>query len=175
MDRNGIDWFENSIKATKANRQYCLDNQNRFRTYREKSWGLTACAGPTGYSGGYGAKPAKAEVDKENDGTVAPCGAIGSIVFTPKESIEVMEYLYLHFPKLWCEYGFKDGYNLEGEKPWFATECIGIDKGISLVMIENYLSGTIWQCFMKNGFVKKGMEELGFHSKENKEEVNGVI
>ena len=24
-DKNGVDWFENSIKATKANREYCID------------------------------------------------------------------------------------------------------------------------------------------------------
>ncbi len=165
VDKEGIDWFENSIKATKANKQYCLDHQDRFKTYGEKSWGLTASAGPKGYSGGYGAKPAIAKADEENDGTVAPCGAIGSIVFTPQESIEVMEYLYHQYPKLWGKYGFKDAYNLEGEHPWYATECIGIDKGISMVMIENYLSGTIWQCFMKNESVRKGMELLGFHSK----------
>ena len=26
-DKNGVDWFENSIKATKANREYCIDNR----------------------------------------------------------------------------------------------------------------------------------------------------
>ena len=37
-DSDGIDWFENSIKATKANRQYCIDNADRFKTYGENSW-----------------------------------------------------------------------------------------------------------------------------------------
>lgn len=170
VDKKGIDWFENSIKATKANRQYCIDHQKQMKTYGEKSWGLTACVGPNGYSGGYGAMPAIAQVDKENDGTVAPCGAIGSIVFTPQESIELMEFLYHQYPKLWDKYGFKDAYNLEGEHPWYATEYIGIDKGISMVMIENYLSGTIWQCFMKNEMVQKGMKLLGFRPKLKEKE-----
>lgn len=45
----GIDWFENSAKATLANRKYCIDNKDKFKTYGENSWGLTACIGPKGY------------------------------------------------------------------------------------------------------------------------------
>lgn len=165
-DLNGIDWFENSIKATKANREYCIDNMKKYTTYGPNSWGLTACLGPKGYSGGYGAKPCKTDLEIENDGTVTPCGAIGSIVFTPKESIEAMEYLYNTFPKLWGRYGFKDGYNLDGEKPWFAKEYIGIDKGIEILMIENYLNGTIWKYFMKNKYVQEGLEKLGICKQE---------
>ena len=159
-DEEGIDWFENSIKATKANRKYCINEKKKFRTFGENSWGLTPSLGPKGYSGGYGAEPAFADLNKENDGTVAPCGAIGSIVFTPKESISAMEYYYNYIPKLWGKYGFKDAYNLEGGKEWYSVEDIGIDKGISMVMLENYLSGTVWQCFMKNKFVEEGLKKL---------------
>lgn len=170
IDKNSINWFENSIKATKANRQYCIDNKERFKTYGENSWGLTACLGPKGYCS-FGSKPCDVNLEIENDGTITPCGAIGSIVFTPKESIKAMEYYYNTFPKLWGKYGFKDGYNLEKERSWFAKEYIGIDKGIELVMIENYLSGTIWKYFMKNKYVQEGLKELGFLKQENKEVV----
>lgn len=161
LDENSINWFENSIKATKANRQYCIDNKEKFKTYGENSWGLTACLGPNGYCS-FGSKPCDINLEVENDGTITPCGAIGSIVFTPKESIKAMEFYYNKFPKLWGKYGFKDGYNLEKEKPWFAKEYIGIDKGIELVMIENYLNSTIWKYFMKNKYVITGLEKIGF-------------
>ncbi len=159
-DEYGIDWFENSIKATKANRQYCIDNKDSFKTYSENSWGLTACLSPQGYKVGLGAKPCKADLKKENDGTITPCGAIGSIVFTPKETVKCMENYYNNFPKLWGKYGFKDGYNLNGNKEWFSKEYIGIDKGIELLMIENYLNCTIWKYFMKNKYVQNGMSKL---------------
>ncbi len=94
--------------------------------------------GPDGYKS-YGAKPCFVDLNIENDGTVAPCGAIGSVVFMPKETMEMMEYLYHTYPKLWSKYGFLDGYNLEKDKLWVSKEYIGIDKGISMVMIENYL------------------------------------
>lgn len=168
-DSNGVDWFENSIKATLANRKYCIENSNTYRTFGENSWGLTACVGPKGYSGELGAMPAFSKLEG-NDGTISPSGAAGSIVFTPELSIKALESYYNHFPKLWCHYGFKDAYNLEGSKPWYAEECIGIDKGISMVMIENYLTGLIWKYSMKNKYVIKGLEELNITRKKREEE-----
>lgn len=165
IDKNGIDWFENSVKATKANREYCIDNQNNFKTYGENSWGLTACLSPKGYVS-LGAEPCDVKLEIENDGTISPCGAIGSIVFTPKESIQAAKYYYNTFIKLWGKYGFKDGFNLDGKRNWFAKEYIGIDKGIELIMIENYLNETIWKYFMKNEYVIKGLEILEFTNKK---------
>lgn len=159
-DSRGIDWFENSKKATLANIRYCINNEEHFKTFGENSWGTTACIGPQGYSGGYGAMPALANLNKENDGTITPCGAAGSIVFTPEYSIRALENYYNNFPKLWGKYGFKDAYNLEDEE-WYSEEYIGIDKGISMIMIENYLSELIWKYFMKNEYVQKGLDILG--------------
>ncbi len=169
-DKDGIDWFENSVKATLANRKYCIENSQKFKTFGENSWGLTACLGPKGYSGEFGAKPAFSEL-QGNDGTISPSGAAGSIVFTPELSMQALEYYYQHFPKLWGKYGFKDAYNLEGEKPWYAKEYIGIDKGTSMLMIENYLTGLIWKYFMKNQYVKKGLEKLRFSAKTKEVEL----
>lgn len=171
IDKEGIDWFENSIKATLANREYCIDNFQKFKTFGENSWGLTACIGPNGYSGGYGAKPCLSDIASQNDGTITPCGAAGSIVFTPQNSIKALENYYNNFPKLWGKYGFIDAYNLEGKKPWYSKEVIGIDKGISMVMIENYLTQLIWKNFMKNFYVQKGLDILEIKNKESKIEV----
>ena len=160
VDKNGIDWFENSVKATLANRKYCIDNKNKHKTYGENAWGLTACLTPTEYNSSIGAEPCNTNLDAENDGTVATSGAIGSIVFTPEYSIKAMENYYNNFPELWSDYGFNNSFNFEGDIPWFAHENLGIDKGIGLCMIENYLNGSIWKYFMKNEFVQKGMGEI---------------
>ena len=151
-------------------RSYCLDNSRKFKTYNENSWGLTACVGPKGYSGEYGAMPYDKTFNSLDDGTIPPCGAAGSIVFTPKESIKALENYYNNYPKLWGKYGFKDAYNLENGE-WYSKETIGIDKGISMVMIENYLTETIWQYFMKNEYVKKGLDILNI-TKKDKEKVS---
>ena len=65
---------------------------------------------------------------------------------------------------MWGKYGFIDSYNLENGE-WYSKEVIGIDKGISMLMIENYLTQLIWDCFMKNEYVKKGLEILGICQK----------
>lgn len=161
IDKDGINWFDNSIKATKANKEYCFNNKNNFKTYDTNSWGLTACVTPKGYIL-LGAEPCDINLENENDGTIPPCGAIGSIVFTPEDSLQAIEYYYNNFRKLWGKYGFKDSFNLEKKRKWFAKEYIGIDKGIEIVMIENYLNGTIWRYFMKNENVIKGLKLLEF-------------
>ena len=160
-DNSGIDWFENSIKATLANRKYCINNSKKFKTFGEDSWGLTACIGPKGYSGEYGAEPCLSDIEKQNDGTVSPCGPAGSIVFTPELSIKALEYFYNKVPKLWGKYGFKDAYNLENGQ-WYSKENIGIDKGTSMIMIENYLSQRIWNNFMNNEYVKKRFKDFEY-------------
>lgn len=161
-DEDGTDWWENSVNATKAARQYCMDYATKFKTFGPSSWGLTACDGPFGYSGMYGCPPRMTEsVHTGNDGTVAPCAAIGSIVFTPKESKSAMMHYYRQ-PGLWGKYGFMDAYNLDVTPSWVATDVIGIDKGISLLMIENERSGFVWDTFMKNEYVQKGLKRAGF-------------
>lgn len=166
-DLDGIDWFENSIKASLANREYCINNIDKFKTFNENSWGLTACVGPGGYSGGYGASPRFSNLDIENDGTIAPCGAIGSIVFIPKESIKALEYFYNNCPYLWGKYGLKDSYNLARTKRWVAKEYLGIDKGIEILMIENYLTGLVWKYMMKNKYIRNGLKILGITKNKN--------
>ncbi|CCC57812.1 glucoamylase family protein [Caloramator australicus] len=162
VDRKGIDWFENSILATLANRQFCIDNKDKFKGFNENSWGLTACDGPKGYEGRYGALPSGL-FNNENivDGTVPPCGAAGSIVFTPKESMDALEYYYKNIKGIFGEYGFKDAFNLENDY-WVSEDYVGIDKGITLIMIENYITGFVWNTFMKNDHVKKAFELLEF-------------
>ncbi|HOO75367.1 MAG TPA: glucoamylase family protein, partial [Tepiditoga sp.] len=46
-DRNGTNWFENSVLASKASRQYSIDMKSKYITFSENSWGLTACDSPT--------------------------------------------------------------------------------------------------------------------------------
>ncbi len=55
-------------------------------------------------------------------------------------------------------------YNLENGE-WYSKEVIGIDKGISMMMIENYLSQLLWKHFMKNEYIQKGLEILNIKKK----------
>ena len=163
-DSNGINWFNNSVAATKAARQYCIDNPEGFLAFNENSWGLTACDTPSGYSGLLGNAPSGYSNDShQNDGTVALAGSIGSFPFLPDKVEESIAYYYtLLDGKLVGKYGLYDSYNLENGKIWIAKDVIGIDKGISLLMIENYRSELVWKYFMQAQTTQTAIEVLGF-------------
>lgn len=168
LDPDGIDWFENSVKATLVNRQYCIDRQDEFKTYSSESWGLTACDGPSGYTLA-GAPPYYPSVTVQNDGTVAPSGPAGSVVFAKEEVMESLEY-FAKVDELWGPYGLQDSYNLDKDEPWYSDKVIGINKGVTLLMIENDHSGLIWNLYLKNERIQHAAERLGFTKKAQQKE-----
>lgn len=175
VDADGINWYENSVKATYANYQYCVDKSYEvvgeagYKTFSETSWGLTACDGPDGYNGKYGTAPSGTDNKAHyTDGTVALCGAIGSIAFAPEIVVPTIDYYYTALDgDLFDEdgYGFLDSYNLDDKAysyGWVANDVIGIDKGVSLLMIENYRTEFVWEVFMDCEFMKTAIEVLEF-------------
>ena len=164
QDREGVDWYENSKKATLGHRQYCIDNPMGWKTYNENSWGLTACYTYEGYKGGLGALPNEAQgnmtpTQNRDNGTIAPYGAVASVPFTPEESTAAANYYKETYPELWGIYGFKESYSLDApDGPFFGDVYYGINKGIEALQIANFLDGTVWEYFMKNENVQKGME-----------------
>ena len=150
------DYFVNSQRATLANRQFCIDNSQSFKSFGSDSWGLTACIGPDGYKA-YGAPPGPVTVD----GTVAPSAAGSSIVFTPAESLSAIKYFYMHLRKgLWGRYGFADSFNLD--RNWFARDAYAINQGLLLIMLENFRSGLVWKLYSKTPHLEKAMKLAGF-------------
>ena len=161
LDDRGISFFENSREATLANREYSMSFSGQYKGYSESSWGLSASVGPGGYKA-YGGKPGGGL----QDGTIAPYAALSSIVFTPEFSIKAARFFFDSYQKeLYGNFGFKDAFNLD--KRWWASEYLGIDQGITLLMLENYLNGGIvWKKFMELPAIKKWIEltDLGRRS-----------
>lgn len=155
IDDLGINWFENSVNASLANYYYCLDLSEKYKSFGEKSWGLSACDSPHGYEGRYGSVPNGYD-NKQNvvDGTIATHAALGSIVFVPEKSLRALEFYYT-MPELVGRYGLKASFNLDLN--WYATDFVGIDKGIGLLMLANYKDELIWKIFMKNENVRKAI------------------
>ena len=174
LDENNINWFTNSIEASQAAYDYGLFLSDNYNTYSETSWGNTACDGPDGYKA-YGNLPAIGTIAL--DGTLAPSGAIGSIVFVPDLVLPTMAY-FESLESLQSKYGYLDSFNLgltetagddilRPNRPipldgWYSTDVLGIDKGITLLMIENYRSELIWNLFMSSEIIQEGYDELGF-------------
>ncbi len=159
-DRKGVNWFANSVEASRAHVNFAIAADEKYLTIGPNAWGLTACDGPNGYNGRYGAPPSGYD-NKQHfvDDTVPPAGAIGSILFVPEDAIRAMQYYY-SFDQLKGPYGFKDAFNLTHN--WFASDVIGIDKGISLLMLANYQGDVVYKITMQNESILRGLERLGF-------------
>ncbi|MEI2610247.1 MAG: glucoamylase family protein [Candidatus Promineifilaceae bacterium] len=159
LDPDGIDWFNNTRLATLANRAFCIENAAVFRTYHANSWGASCGDSPWGYdvSGStpsfYKPKP---------NGTVSIYSALSSLPFTPDLALEMMHYLYEHHPQTWGPYGFYDAYNLDVSPAWYSHSLYGINKGCSLLMIENHLTGLIWDIYTNSPLIQKSLGVLGF-------------
>lgn len=162
-DFNGINWFENSVRAVRDNHAYATLNPEGFETWSSLAWGMSAGDSPDGYDG-YLGSPLSGSNDTahRNDGTIVPYGALGSIVFLPEEAIASSEY-YTNVlgTNLIGTYGYKSAFNFENGQ-WFAPDVIGIDKGITLLMIENYRTGMIWDQFMKIDYMQNAIDVLDF-------------
>lgn len=149
------DYFENSVIATEVHRRFCVELHSQFSDYGDGLWGITASDSPQGYVV-WGGPPAMGPID----GTVVPAAAGGSLPFLPSSTIRVLRNIHDHYPKAWCRYGFVDAFNPLTR--WYDSDVIGIDTGITMVMAENLRSHFIWDTFMKNPEVQRGMEKAGF-------------
>ena len=97
------DYFDTSIQATRADRQFCIDQAGKYKTYGSNVWGLSACDKPFGGYEAYAAPPGK----PIHDGTIAPWATVASIAFVPEETIAAVNYIYDRFgDRLWGRYGF---------------------------------------------------------------------
>ena len=144
-DENGINYFENSVNASKTSFLYCKSLEKIYKTFTTPSWGLTACDIPKGYSGELGTLPRGFDGGSYDylliQGTVAPTAALGSMPFIPNESYEAL--LYYQSNRYICDekYGLRDSFNLDylGEE-WYDNDFIGIDKGIEVLQLYNYIN-----------------------------------
>ena len=98
---------------------------------------------------------------KVDDGTIAPTGAVSSIVYTPEPSMAAIKHFYRDLgAQLWGVYGFADAFDLS--ENWVSGIYMGLNQAPMAVMIENYRSGVIWKSFMSNPEIRTMIEKVGF-------------
>jgi hypothetical protein len=187
MRAKGIDYFENSRRATLAQHNYAEDNPGRWVGYGGDIWGLTACDGP-GTSAEYlvnseprrfwsSAARGASAAQVHDDGTIAPTAAGGSIVFAPERVMPALCAMKEKYgDHLYTGYGFKDSFNAsftfshEDNQQgivvpglgWIAKDHLGIDQGPILAMVENYRSELIWRTMKKSPYIQQGLRQIGF-------------
>jgi hypothetical protein len=184
MRGKGIDYFENSRRATISQQLYAIDNPGEWRDYGPNVWGLTAGDGPFDTTLVIAGRPRQfwtytargaAAGEIRDDGTVAPTAAGGSVPFAPEITIPALIAMREKYgDNLFTNYGFLDDFNptLTDVTPkygrvtrgvgWFDTDYLGIDQGPIIAMIENYRTDLIWKTMRKNPYIVAGLKKAGF-------------
>lgn len=178
MRTKGIDYFENSRRATRVQREYAIDNPLGFQSYSAQCWGITASDGPgpatltidgvqrqfydyTGRGAPYGT----------DDGTIAPWAVVASLPFAPEIVMPTM-YHFMHVLQLHERhpYGFKASFNHTFDRErgdplrgWVSPYFFGLDQGPILLMVENHLSGMLWELMRGCPYVLDGLRRAGFN------------
>ncbi len=156
QERKGdhVDYFQNSIEATRAHKAFCLSLAHEFPGYTENVWGITASDSAHGYVA-WGGPPR----DPAIDGTVVPSAAGGSLMFTPEISQSALQTMREKFgERIYGKYGFVDAFN--PNNGWVDTDVIGINVGIILLSAENMRSANVWRWFMRNREIHRAMRAI---------------
>jgi hypothetical protein len=176
MRAKGLDYFENSRRATYVQQQYAMENRLKFAGYGECCWGITASDGPG---------PAIIKVDGierqffdylgrgvpygPDDGTIAPWAVVASLPFAPEIVLPTLDYC-INQVKLTENnlYGFKATYNptypVKPKNPsgWVSPWHYGLNQGPVVLMIENYRTGLLWQLMRESPYIVSGLRRAGF-------------
>jgi hypothetical protein len=185
MRGRGMDYFENSRRATLAQRAYAVRNPGGFRAYSDSVWGLSACDGPLNGEVDVHGRTRRFETYSArgasftrvtDDGTIAPTAAGGSIAFAPEAVVPTLLAMRDTWgDRLFSRYGFVDAFNptldvamktqhgaVVAGVGWFDTDQLGIDQGLILAMTENWRTGLVWRTLRRNPYVVHGLRRAGF-------------
>jgi hypothetical protein len=185
MRGKGIDYFENSRRATYAQRSYAASNPSGFKGYSNLVWGLTACDGALdgkvtlhGREREFHSYEARGASFNRitDDGTLSPCATGGSIAFAPEICLPaLMAMRDTYGEHVFRRYGFIDAFNPTLDESthvqagaivpgigWFDSDYLGIDQGPMLAMLENWRSGLVWRVMRNNPHLRRGLLAAGF-------------
>lgn len=167
------DYFENTVLAIDAQRQYAARNPQGFFGYSRDIWGLTACGGPNrarrlrdGRRQAFLGYSARGVPFGPDDGTLAPWAALACLPFTPDKAMAGLEAVLDAYPALLGSGRFPGAFNpsLPGPGPegWVEDREIGIDQGLLVTMIENHRSSFVWNLMQTSPVLRAGLKRAGF-------------
>ncbi|MEO8139318.1 MAG: glucoamylase family protein [Gemmatimonadota bacterium] len=175
MRGHGIDYFENSRRATCIQQQHGIRNPGGFAHYGEYCWGITASDGPgeitleiDGIERQFFDYLARGVPYGPDDGTIAPWAVVASLPFAPEIVLPTITDFTRYRRAGDHRYGFKATFNPTFPDPaglpngWVSPWHIGINEGPIVTMIENYNSGLIWRLMRGCRHLVAGLRAAGF-------------
>ena len=176
MRAKGIDYFENSRRATYVQQRYATENPLKCTGYGDCCWGITASDGPgpevvkvNGIERRFYDYIARGVPYGPDDGTLAPWAVVASLPFAPEIVLPVI-HSFIHELELRRDnpYGFKSTFNQTYPKKngshdfWVSPWYYGINQGPVVLMIENHLTGLPWQWMRQCPPLVAGLRRAGF-------------
>jgi len=171
----GIDYFENSRRATYAHQRYAIHNPRRFKGYGEHCWGITACEGPgpavltiDGVERQFFDYRARSIPNGPDDGTLAPWAVVASLPFAPEIVMPTIQNIDAMGVGQQGPYGFEATFNptfpSNSGKPcgWISPHNFGLNDGPIVLMIENFRSGLLWRLMRRCPYLVTGLRRAGF-------------
>ncbi|MEO8007868.1 MAG: glucoamylase family protein, partial [Betaproteobacteria bacterium] len=176
MRDKGIDYFENSRRATLVQQQYAIDNPLKFKSYGSCCWGISASDGPgpdtievDGIERQFFGYLARAVPHGPDDGTIAPWAVVASLPFAPEIVLPTLDYFIYHLElKTENRCGFKATFNAtypdksSNRLGWVSPWQYGVNQGPIVLMIENYRSGLLWRLMRNCPYIVNGLRRAGF-------------
>ena len=175
MRAKGIDYFENSRRATYIQREYAMRNPRRFSGYGANAWGITASDGPgpsqrtaNGTPRRFWAYRARGVPYGPDDGTLSPWALVASLPFAPEIVLPALHELERTHPEITGELGYKCSYNDtfterdDEKKGWISQGYYAIDQGPVVLLIENHRSELVWKLMRACPYVVDGLRAAGF-------------
>jgi hypothetical protein len=174
MRSRGIDYFENSRRATQIQQLYAIDNPNCFAGYGEHCWGITASEGPgpaefeiDGVRRLFYGYLARGVPDGPDDGTIAPWASVASLPFAPEIVLPTIRHLETIGVGSRSRYGVESTFNPTFPDSgmgsgWLSPVNLGLNDGPIVLMIENYRSELLWKLMRKCRPLLIGLNRAGF-------------
>jgi hypothetical protein len=175
MRERGIDYFENSRRATFAQQQYAIRNPRKYQGYSDCCWGITASDGPgpatrriNGIERRFFDYRARSIPYGPDDGTIAPWAAIASLPFAPEIVLPTIRHCTETYPQIMSKYGVRCSFNptfknrSKSRQSWHSQRYYGLDQGPIILMIENYRSGFLWRLMKRCPYLVSGLRRAGF-------------
>ena len=175
MREKGIDYFENSRRATYVQQRYAIDNPLKFAGYGKDCWGITASDGPgpvtikvNGIVRQFFDYLGRGVPYGPDDGTIAPWAVVSSLPFAPDIVLPAIDYLVHQVDLKVGPCGFKATFNPtfpdKSGNPygWVSPWHFGLNQGPIFLMIENYRSGSLWRLMRHCPYVVTGLRRAGF-------------
>ena len=78
-------------------------------------------------------------------GVITPTAALSSFPYAPEQAMRALRHFYdVLGDRIWGRFGFTDAFSETHD--WYAKTYLAIDQGPTVIMIENYRTGSCGSC-----------------------------